>query len=125
LIPALARLVERAVDVVDEMDDSPSATSPPLGKGQVVEAVLVLARTWLGSILRRRRWPVNNPYAVGEHVYLRPLEAEDAADIVRWFNDQDVSRTLRMWKPMTKGAEARFLEELASGRRDYCSRRCA
>jgi len=64
---------------------------------------------------------VNNPYAVGEHVYLRPLEAEDAADIVRWFNDQDVSRTLRMWKPMTKGAEARFLEELASGRRDYCS----
>ena len=61
---------------------------------------------------------MNNSYAVGEQVYLRPLEQEDAEAIVRWFNDQDVARTLRMWKPMTKGAEAHYLEEVARSEHD-------
>lgn len=61
---------------------------------------------------------MNNPYAVGERIYLRPLEPEDAPTAIRWFNDQDVARTIRMWHPLTQGVEARYIEELARSEHD-------
>lgn len=61
---------------------------------------------------------MNNAYAVGELVYLRPLEPEDAPAVASWFNDQEVARTLRVWKPMAKGAESHYLEEIAKSEHD-------
>ena len=61
---------------------------------------------------------MKNPYAIGELVYLRPLEPEDAQVVAHWFNDPDVSRTLRMWRPMTVVGEAEFLTKLGKSEGD-------
>jgi ribosomal-protein-alanine N-acetyltransferase len=55
---------------------------------------------------------VKNPYRIGEKVYLRPLEREDAPSIVRWLNDLEVSRTLLFHRPINVQAEEKFLEGL-------------
>ncbi len=56
---------------------------------------------------------MKNPFLIGEKVYLRPLEKEDAPLFVTWFNDPDVRRLLKRFQPMTLREEEGFLEQLA------------
>jgi RimJ/RimL family protein N-acetyltransferase len=55
---------------------------------------------------------VKNPYLVGEKVYLRPLEREDAPLFVSWFNDHEVTRTLQMDRPVNLAFEEEFIAKL-------------
>jgi RimJ/RimL family protein N-acetyltransferase len=57
---------------------------------------------------------MRNPFAVGDKVYLRPLEREDAVRIAPWINDPEVTRTLLSHRPMGVAAEEAFLDALAS-----------
>jgi RimJ/RimL family protein N-acetyltransferase len=53
---------------------------------------------------------VPNAYLLGPIIYLRPLEREDARALAGWFNDPEVNRTLRSYRPMTVAAEEEFLK---------------
>src|SRR6266511_3619893 len=57
---------------------------------------------------------MKNPFLIGDMVYLRPLEKEDAPLFVTWFNDPDVRRLLKRYRPMTLREEESFIEKLAS-----------
>lgn len=59
---------------------------------------------------------MKNPYRVGDEVYLRPLERDDAPALVRWLNDPEVSRTLLFHQPVNRLAEEKFLDGLYSGK---------
>src|SRR5262245_7957733 len=64
-------------------------------------------------VIPRSTAPMNNPFLVGKQIYLRPLEREDAPQIVPWLNDPEVSLHLRMYRPLTRRAEEEFLDKLA------------
>jgi RimJ/RimL family protein N-acetyltransferase len=49
-------------------------------------------------------------YRIGRRVYLRPPEVTDVPAMVRWMNNPDVTRTLRVWRPMGSGAEREWIE---------------
>ncbi|HEY3449899.1 MAG TPA: GNAT family protein [Myxococcales bacterium] len=56
---------------------------------------------------------MNDPSAVGDHLYLRPLDQDDAQAVVPWFEDQDVSSmTPSVREPTT------FLQEIARSEQD-------
>lgn len=55
---------------------------------------------------------MRNPYLIGAHVYLRPVEADEATRIVPWFNDPEVSRFLRRYRPLSVTEEVEFLQKL-------------
>jgi RimJ/RimL family protein N-acetyltransferase len=55
---------------------------------------------------------VRNPFRVGELIYLRPLEREDAPTIAPWINDPDVSRNLLQYLPLNVRAEEQFIDRL-------------
>jgi RimJ/RimL family protein N-acetyltransferase len=61
---------------------------------------------------------VNNPYLIGPTVYLRPLEPEDARTVAGWFNDPEVNRFLRSYRPLTRAAEEDFLRRLGESSSD-------
>jgi RimJ/RimL family protein N-acetyltransferase len=50
----------------------------------------------------------------GEKVVLRPVRRSDIEYFLRWFNDQEVTRYLKMYLPMTEMAEEKFIEELGT-----------
>lgn len=54
---------------------------------------------------------MKNPYLVGQAIYLRPLERDDAPLVQTWFNDPDVRRTLRSFRPISKQAEEAFIDK--------------
>jgi [ribosomal protein S5]-alanine N-acetyltransferase len=54
---------------------------------------------------------VKNPILVGTKVYLRPLERADAAAVVPWFNDPDVSRFSLRYRPLTLQEQEQWLEQ--------------
>ena len=56
------------------------------------------------------------PFLVGEHVYLRPLEAGDVAGAyAAWLNDYEVTRFLETGSyPSTPGTVATYVEQLTS-----------
>ena len=58
---------------------------------------------------------VNNPFRVGNAIYLRPLEKADAATIVPWLNDPDVVRTTLRYLPCNLNAEEQFIDQLYKG----------
>jgi RimJ/RimL family protein N-acetyltransferase len=58
---------------------------------------------------------MTNPFLVGTHVYLRPLERADAPCFVSWLNDADVARFLVPHRPMTLRAEEEFIDGLGKG----------
>lgn len=49
---------------------------------------------------------------MGERIYLRPLEREDAPVMLPWVNDPDVLATLFMYTPKNLQAELDFIEHL-------------
>ncbi|MBI3726560.1 GNAT family N-acetyltransferase [bacterium] len=54
---------------------------------------------------------MKNPYLVGNKVYLRALEREDAPLVIAYLNDQAVRRTLLHVDPLNVPAEEEFLEK--------------
>jgi RimJ/RimL family protein N-acetyltransferase len=58
-----------------------------------------------------------NPFLVGEHVYMRPLDRGDAPAFVTWLNDPELRRFLLARRPMTLRAEEEFIDSLATGER--------
>lgn len=58
---------------------------------------------------------MKNPFLIGEKVYLRPLELEDAPAMVGWINDPEVTRTLMIRRPMNQIAEREFIERISKG----------
>lgn len=58
------------------------------------------------------------PFLIGERVYLRPVEMEDADRFVCWFNDPMVRLTLTSPFPCNRLKEREFLEKLYKDNRD-------
>jgi UDP-4-amino-4,6-dideoxy-N-acetyl-beta-L-altrosamine N-acetyltransferase len=54
-----------------------------------------------------------NPFLIGERIYLRPLERDDAAPVAAWLNDPEVNRTILHAHPMSVQAEQNWLDKLA------------
>ncbi len=62
---------------------------------------------------------MRNPYRIGEHVYLRPIEfLGDGNLIVTWLNDPEVTRTLRRYLPHTAGQVEEFVRRHADSTTD-------
>ncbi len=61
---------------------------------------------------------MHNPFLIGVSVYLRPLEVADARTMVPWFNDQEMTRHLRRYQPMTLVEEEDFLRRLPESAAD-------
>lgn len=57
---------------------------------------------------------MRNPYRIGEKVYLRPLERDDATLLQRWVNDAEVTRNLTLWRPMSLDDELAFIERTSN-----------
>lgn len=55
---------------------------------------------------------MQNPFIVGDRIYLRPLEMEDIDSFVLWLNDQEVRQYLMMTSPFNKVREKEFIERL-------------
>ena len=55
---------------------------------------------------------MKNPFLVGEKIYLRPIELDDAAAMVPWMNDTDVTRSLKVARPMNLDSERAFIERV-------------
>ena len=53
------------------------------------------------------------PFLIGERIYLRPLEREDAPLLRQWINDPEVIRTLDVHRPRNLPAEELFIEQWA------------
>jgi RimJ/RimL family protein N-acetyltransferase len=54
---------------------------------------------------------MNNPFLIGDQIYLRPLELTDLERCQRWFNDPDVRQFLDSVRPISQEAERAFLEK--------------
>lgn len=61
---------------------------------------------------------MKNPFLIGEKIYLRPLEMEDASAMVPWMNDSDVTRSLKVARPTNLEDERAFIERVTKGDRD-------
>lgn len=61
---------------------------------------------------------MKNPFLIGDTIYLRPLEHEDASLIQPWVNDPDVSRFLLVHLPMNKQVEERFIDAMSRSEND-------
>jgi len=57
---------------------------------------------------------MNNPFLIGSHIYLRPLEREDAPVIAPWINDPELRRMFRINRPMNVQAEIEFIERTST-----------
>ena len=52
------------------------------------------------------------PFAVGDTVYLRPLEQDDVPDLVQWLNDARVTRTLTLRWPVGMSQQEAQIDSL-------------
>ena len=52
---------------------------------------------------------MNNPFRIGERIYLRPVERDDAPLFVAWLNDPEVTETLAMYRPINLATEEGFI----------------
>ena len=57
---------------------------------------------------------MQTPFLIGPNVYLRPVEPEEAASVVPWFNDPEVTRFIQRYRPLTGGARGRISPAIAS-----------
>lgn len=53
-----------------------------------------------------------------KRVVLRTLRESDLEKLLKWFNDPEVIQYLHMYLPMTEKAEAKWLEDIGTSRRD-------
>lgn len=61
---------------------------------------------------------MKNPYVIGDKLYLRPLDREDAPTLQRFINDPGVSRNLLVYRPYTLGMELAYIENSVSSPTD-------
>ena len=54
---------------------------------------------------------MQNPYLIGDKIYLRPLERDDAPTLQPWINDSDVTRTLLIYRPVNRVLEEEFVDK--------------
>lgn len=59
-----------------------------------------------------------NPFLQGSHVYLRPLEPEDALILQPWFNDPEVNRGMLIHRPVTRHTEEQFIARVNHSEQD-------
>jgi len=52
---------------------------------------------------------MKNPFLIGEHVYLAPVEVEDLDHYLKWLNDQEVTRFLNTRFPLNQDIEKEHL----------------
>jgi UDP-4-amino-4,6-dideoxy-N-acetyl-beta-L-altrosamine N-acetyltransferase len=55
---------------------------------------------------------VQNPFIVGDRIYLRPVEMEDIDSFASWLNDQEVRQYLARTSPLNRIREKEFVEKL-------------
>jgi len=61
---------------------------------------------------------MQNPFIVGDEIYLRPLEMEDIDSFILWLNDEEVRQYLMRTSPLNKVREKEFVENLYKDDRD-------
>jgi RimJ/RimL family protein N-acetyltransferase len=61
---------------------------------------------------------VKNPFLIGSRIYLRPIEREDVPLVTAWINRPEVTRTLRMTRPMNRRQEEEWGERLGRSEND-------
>lgn len=61
---------------------------------------------------------MKNPFLVGEKVYLRPLERDDAPLLLPWVNDSEVIANLIMYTPKNLQSELEFIERASKSDTD-------
>jgi RimJ/RimL family protein N-acetyltransferase len=61
---------------------------------------------------------MERPYRIGRRVYLRPVEMEDVPMMCRWMNHPEVTRTLRVWRPMSVANEREWVEHVSRSQND-------
>jgi UDP-4-amino-4,6-dideoxy-N-acetyl-beta-L-altrosamine N-acetyltransferase len=61
---------------------------------------------------------VRTPFLVGSAIYLRPLEREDAAIVLPWVNDPEVTRHLLLHRPINLKAEEDYIDRLYQSEQD-------
>jgi RimJ/RimL family protein N-acetyltransferase len=54
---------------------------------------------------------MQNPFIVGERIYLRPLERADAPTLQPWFNDLEVTRFTTHYLPISLPKEEEFIDK--------------
>jgi RimJ/RimL family protein N-acetyltransferase len=54
---------------------------------------------------------MQTPFLVGNKIYLRPLEKEDAKIFLPWFNDPQVTRYVVAYRPINLRAEEEFIDK--------------
>ena len=52
---------------------------------------------------------MDNPFLIGERIYLRPLDKDDLDQCMRWINDPAITSTLTMRYPMSRTQEESWL----------------
>ncbi|HYC21130.1 MAG TPA: GNAT family protein [Candidatus Bathyarchaeia archaeon] len=58
---------------------------------------------------------MKNPFLIGESVYLRAFEREDAPLAVAWMNDQEITETLAWYRPANLQTEEEFIASSLKG----------
>lgn len=53
---------------------------------------------------------MQNPFIVGDRIYLRPLEMEDIDSFVLWLNDEEVRQYMGMTSPLNRIREKEIIE---------------
>ncbi len=54
---------------------------------------------------------MKNPFLIGNKIYLRPLEREDAPHCLAWFNHPEITRALLIYRPINLRAEEEFIDK--------------
>jgi [ribosomal protein S5]-alanine N-acetyltransferase len=58
---------------------------------------------------------MQTPFLIGQRIYLRPLEVEDAPLLATYINDPEVTETLMVHRPMNRQCEEEFIKKAAAG----------
>ena len=61
---------------------------------------------------------MKTPFLIGDRIYLRPLEREDAPLLEVFINDPEVTRTLSVYRPLNRQHEEEFIDGIAKSEHD-------
>jgi [ribosomal protein S5]-alanine N-acetyltransferase len=61
---------------------------------------------------------MQNPFLLGEKLYLRPLERNDATQLSTWINNREVTKFLKSRRPMNLQNEEEFIEHSRNSREE-------
>jgi len=61
---------------------------------------------------------VNNPFLIGEQVYLRPIELEDRGHLVQWLNHPEIQRLTLRARPLNLDDETDYIQGLRQSQTD-------